>query len=308
MASRGGAVTRRASSSRAGPLAGWAWRDARSAVQFGKRQGAWAVELRPACARFLFDAACGKQDGLFQHARRVARPGGQQRRGEGQARKPSSPASSMARPPTDSPSASGTDAALPEPVRVVASKRKQRSAARSAEFHRRLRVRDRMRRLLQLFVSRYRYERRWSVHNAWYPTWATARSATADAAVPPALGIERMDEDSGHAAGPAEHRTTQLRPGLSPAASEFVPGTPTAVVERAACAAADEVESGNARRAHAAARAAKAAAAERARAATVKALSKERVKRGAAMLIANADPPPAHTRRAVPLGTSRSSG
>ena len=108
---------------------------------------------------------------------------------------------------------------------------------------------------------------------------------------------------------PSEQRTTQPRPGLSPAASEFVPGTPTAVVERAACAAADEVESGSARRAHAAARAAKAAAAERARAATVKALSKERVKRGAAMLIANADPPPAHTRRAVPLhGTSRSSG
>ena len=131
MASRGGAVTRRASSSRAGPLAGWAWRDARSAVQFGKRQGAWAVELRPACARFLFDAACGKQNGLFQHARRVARPGGQQRRGEGQARKPSSPASSTARPPTDSLSASGADAALHEPVRVVASKRKQRSAARS---------------------------------------------------------------------------------------------------------------------------------------------------------------------------------
>ena len=50
------AEVRRNNSKRVGPLVGWAWRDARCAVQFGKRQGAYGVELRPGKVRYLFDA------------------------------------------------------------------------------------------------------------------------------------------------------------------------------------------------------------------------------------------------------------
>ena len=168
--------------------------------------------------------------------------------------------------------------------------RKQRSMARSAEYHRRCRVRDRMRHLLGLFVKRWRHERLWRVHNAWYPQWVAACSASVAATGPPALGTERMDEDSSQAAAPAEQGDVRPSDGsgdgvsLNPSALDFVPGLPMAEVERAARAAADEMaarQDAERRQTRQEARqiseAAKAAAA-RSRKETVKALSKEKVR------------------------------
>ena len=90
--------------------------------------------------------------------------------------------------------------------------------------------------------------------------------------------------------GPCSHREAQVTGdsgSLNPSASEFVPGLPMAEVERAARAAAGEMvarQEAERRQTRKEARrlseAAKAAVA-RSKAATVKALSKERVKIGA---------------------------
>jgi len=111
-------VTRRARSKRAGPLAGWAWRDARLAVQFGKRQGAWAVELRPTCARFLMERRCQQQSVSGPPAGGARRTDG--RRDES-SRRP-------AQPPRLDPKPTGT------PDKGVLSKRKLKSATRLQEL------------------------------------------------------------------------------------------------------------------------------------------------------------------------------
>ena len=212
-------------------------------------------------------------------------------------RQPRQPVASAERSRTRSPDASAADAmdsedAVSSSVRGP-SKREQRSKARSAEFHRRRRVRDRMRHLLGLFVKRWRHERLWLVHNAWYPTWVAARSAAAAAAAPTALRIERMDEGRGLAAAPAEQEGMRPSHGLddgarasvrlNPAALEFVPGLSMAEVERRL---APQLTSGTSKwvvwpsaekLARLRARKAAREEARRAKAATVKALSAEGV-------------------------------
>ena len=272
------------------------------------------------------DSRAGTRCPLARTGKTVG-PGRRHRQGDEQARLPRQPVAVAARSPSGSTGASAADAMPVEDAAASPacgqSKRKQRSMARSAENHRRRRVRDRMRHLLRLFVKRWRHERLWRVHNEWYPRWVAARSASAAAAGPPALGTERMDEESGSAASPAEQGTVQPSRSsgdggsLNPSASEFVPGLPMAEVERAARAAAGEMaarQEAERRQTRKEARrlseAAKAAVA-RSKAATVKALSKERVKRGAAMLIAEADPAPrpaSRPRAYGALGIGRPSG
>ena len=137
------------------------------------------------------------------------------------------------------------------------SKRKQKSAARLKEFQQQKRLFLLWRRTLHKIARVWRHERMWRVHNAWYAT----RSASAEAAGPPALDTERMEEDhsttravepaemgeSSSSAGPpraprSDGEHAPLQPGtgaagvpcgggMNAAAPEFVPGLPMAVVE-----------------------------------------------------------------------------
>ena len=194
-ANRDASVTdhRRSGRKPAGPLAGWAWRDARHAVQFGKRQGAWAVELRPTCVRFLID-----ENTKSQAAGRRKQP----RTGMGEATKVSELASwaSATVGTSTTPRASVHDVHDGTPKKKKGklastrmSKRDERSHERLAKYQHKMRLRARWRRFLRSFLSRWRHERMWRVHNEWY----AARSATAEPAVHAALEPERMLEDRG---------------------------------------------------------------------------------------------------------------
>lgn len=205
---------RTAGSTRAGPLAGWTWRDARGAIQFGKRQGAYGVELRPGNVRFFLDAA---RPGAAS-ARAVARP----------ARKAGPVAPTRRRD-----AATLGDSAAPP---AALSKRKQRSAQRLQEFQQHKRTKLLWWRALAKVLKMCRHHRMWDVHNAWYAT----RSASADAAGPPAPDTERMDVGSStmakrkRAAEPAEQQPgARVEGGLRATAEEFAPGLPMAEVQRA---------------------------------------------------------------------------
>jgi hypothetical protein len=218
------ASSRRNDSKRGGPLAGWAWRDARCAIQFGKRQGAWAVDFRADRVRYFLGGPAFQVQGKKQVERRDARHDGVQ-----PPRQPSPPA----------------DGAPPPP-----SKRAQKSLERLQEFQQHKRIRLRWQRALRKVARRWRHQRMWDVHNAWYATLP----APADAAGPPAPETERMDDDGGsnraashagisdgtaavstaHEPSPPPLQGLDMLPsggGLNPAAQAFVPVQQTAEVE-----------------------------------------------------------------------------
>ena len=214
-------VSRRADPKRVGPLAGWAWRDARCAMQFGKRQGAWAVDFRADRVRFFL------QDASSRWADQAAKMGGVKRRV-----KPP-PASAGG----EAPPRRADDKALGESKDTL-SLRKQKSLLRLQEFQRRKVLRLRWRHILHKFARRWRHERMWQVHNEWY----AARTALAETAGPPAPETERMDEepqlDASAAPAAAANGPRVGAPGaLDAAAPEFSPGLPMAEVERAWAAA-----------------------------------------------------------------------
>ena len=196
----------KAGSRRAGPLAGWAWREARRAMQLGRRQGAYGVELRQDNVRFLFDRntpAVVERRAVEQRPAPAGQAAPQRRRNT---------ATSSAEPP----------AAL--------SKRKQRSLARLQEFQRLQRVKKLWRRALHKVVKMMRHQRLWRVHNA----WIAAQPAPAEAAGQPAPASSgRMDVDDSanradepRAEQPGEHAAGGLRVD----ATEFAPGLPMAEV------------------------------------------------------------------------------
>jgi len=214
-------VVRRAGSHRAGPLAGWAWCAARQAMQFGKRQGARSVEFRPDNVRFFLPG----KPGLSSKVR-------------GQQGGPKSPASQAAPPRRHT--TSNADSAEPP---AALSKRKQRSAARLVLWQHRQHVRGLWRRALRKVVKDWRFQRRWSVFHAEYPTCSASASAGSPAE-PPTLAFERMDvvDNSAHrAVAPAEQQPgPSAEGGLRPEATEFAPGLPMAEVVAAWNAAVEE--------------------------------------------------------------------
>ena len=212
---REASTARRAASNSGGPLMGWAWRHARLAMQFGKRQGAWAIDFRADRVRYYLDGHSASQAQSKQ---------AKQRRDS--SRREAEP------PRRQSSQADGAQCAL--------STRKQKKLDRLLDFQRRKRLLLRMRHVLHKIVRRWRHQRMWDVHNAWIAT----RSAPAAAAGPPAPDIERMDEDGLTSAGPAEHDADAASPplhesgagsssggGLNPNARAFVPVQQTMEVE-----------------------------------------------------------------------------
>ena len=217
-------VVRPANPKRVGPLKGWAWRDARDAIQLGKRQGAYAVEFRPSCVRYLLpeDTSSG-----------LVKPGCHRRTGADSVKPP------RVDPPRDeAPPRRADDMMLDEPEGKL-SKRKQKSKERLQEFQRRKRLSMLWQRVLHKFARSWRHERMWRVHNAWYAT----PSAPAEATGPPVAETAHMDEEpvleantapadaaSSAAHGPPPH-------GSSAATSEFAPGISMAEVQAAWSAA-----------------------------------------------------------------------
>lgn len=221
---------RRADPKTVGPLAGWAWRDARSATQFGKRQGAFGIEFRPKSVRFFFGAAMS--DGADHHGQKRQSP-----RATRQAAPPSRQSSDQ----------------MDTGRSVTVSKRKQKSAARLQEYQQRVLKKLRWQHFLTRFAKMWRHQRMWNVHNAWYAT----RSAPAEPAGPPAIEPERTAEDSrsmSRAAEPVEQQPIEaLRSvgaavdgaashgqgsqGLSEFQQEYCPWLSMAEVEVAWCAA-----------------------------------------------------------------------
>ena len=195
---RSATVVRRAGSKRAGPLAGWALREARDALRFGKRQGAHCVELRPGKVRFFLHQSVPGTGA----SGRVAR-------GAAPARRRDATTNGRAVPP----------AAL--------SQRKQRSAQRLQEFVQHKKIKMLWQRALRKVLKMCRHRRMWSVHNAWFAT----RSAPASAG-PPAPETARMDVDgSASRAAPAEQQPgARAEGGLRAGATEFAPGLPMAEV------------------------------------------------------------------------------
>ena len=220
-------VVRRAGSHRAGSLAGWAWCEARQAMQFGKRQGAHCVEFRPNNVRFFLRAT---NSGVATMLR--GKQGG-----------PKSPASPAAPPRRHA--TSSLDIA--DPPGAALSKRKQRTQQQLLLWQHRQKVRGLWRRALLKVVKEWRFRRMWSVHNAWYATC----SASAASAGPPTLAFERMDvvdSSADRAVSPAEQQPAARVVGeLRAEASEFSPGLPMAGVEAAWFAAVDALVAATAR-------------------------------------------------------------
>jgi len=168
----------RTNGKRGGPFAGWTWRDARRAMQFGKREGAYGVRF-PNGVRYFFGT----------RTQQGAEPG-QQPAGD---RRPATPPldPSRARPPPAS--TSPGQASSPPPG--LLSKRKLKSVARLQEFQQRRRLLNcRLRKVALQVIKRLRFDRRWRVYREWHAAHGTSDS-TRDGAEDSLR--ERMDVDGG---------------------------------------------------------------------------------------------------------------
>lgn len=116
-----------------------------------------------------------------------------------------------------------------EPPTVPKSKRKQRSEQRLLEYQQHKKLKLLWRRVFTKLAKMWRHQRMWNVHNAWFAT----RSASAEAAGPPASETVRMDVDSSanRASVPVEQQpAARAEGGLRAEAVEFAPGLPMAEV------------------------------------------------------------------------------
>jgi hypothetical protein len=209
-------------STRAGPLAGWSWRDARCAVKFGKQAGAWAVELRQNGMRIFVQDVILSRPQASTPGCTPARPRREERRRDDASSSPTS--SSAGSAPT------GT-----------LSNRKRRSVARLQEFQHRRRL-DRLRGLFTRVLKRVRFNRMWQVHNEWYAA-RPSDSACNGAEDQPIVNDERMDveiDGATRASADAEDSPSCTAGQWNLAALEFVPGLATAAVVDAWLTAAND--------------------------------------------------------------------
>ena len=143
---------------RAGPVAGWAWRDARQALQFGRKEGATSIALcRNGEVRFHFPtsqlSACSAEQAV-----------GQQRGAQTQQKQRANRAQPMQQPMHDAPTES-------EPL----STKQQKSAVRLQKYNLEMAaiLELKLRHFMLRALKRVRHERVWSVARPFLKALAT---------------------------------------------------------------------------------------------------------------------------------------